>query len=127
MNEPHSSEILPNSNRTYLPGQIHPGLRVPFREITLTPTKSYNGHVEVNEPARVYDCSGPWSDSAFTGDVEHGLPALRQPWIRSRGGLEEVEQSYKPIPGRSTASIPPSLQRKALRAKAGRAVTQLHY
>ena len=127
MTEPHSNQPLPNSNRTYTKGEIHPGLRVPFREITLTPTKSYNGHVEANEPARVYDCSGPWSDPAFSGDVEHGLPSLRRPWILSRGGVEEVEPSYKPIPGRSTAAIPRSLHRKALRGKTGNAVTQLHY
>ena len=35
--------------------------------------------------------------------------------------------SYKPIPGRSDASIPPALRRKPLRAKPGKAVTQLHY
>ena len=35
--------------------------------------------------------------------------------------------SYKPIPGHSDASIPPALQRKPLRAKPGKAVTQLHY
>ncbi len=76
---------------------------------------------------RVYDCSGPWGDPAFAGNVEHGLPPLRAKWILARGDVEQVTSSYKPIPGHSDASIPPTLQRKPLRAKPGKAVTQLHY
>jgi phosphomethylpyrimidine synthase len=102
-------------------------LRVPFREITLSPTKSYTGRSEANEPLRVYDCSGPWGDHSFEGDVEQGLPALRRNWILGRGDVEEVSSSYKPIPGRSDRTIPASLQRKPLRAKPGKVVTQLQY
>ena len=76
--EPHSSEQLPNSSRVYLRGQIHADVQVPFREIELTPTKSYTGAVTPNDPVRVYDCSGPWGDPAFTGTSEEGLPALRR-------------------------------------------------
>ena len=65
-------------------------LRVPFREISLAPTKSMNGEIEVNEPVRVYDTSGPWSDPDFHGDVQQGLPALREKWIRDRGDVEEI-------------------------------------
>ena len=68
--EPHSSEQLPNSKRVYVSGQIHTDVRVPMREIELTPTKSYTGAVELNEPVRVYDCSGPWGDPTFNGTVE---------------------------------------------------------
>ena len=125
--EPQSTERLPNSDRVYVPGRIHPDLRVPFREVQLTPTKSFNGSVEPNEPVRVYDCSGPWGDAAFEGDVEHGLPPLRRAWIAARGDVEEVARTYKPIPGRSDATIPTGLERKPLRAKSGKAVTQLHY
>ena len=53
--EPQSGEPLPNSARAYVPGKIHPDVRVPFREIKLSPTKSFNGHVEANVPVRVYD------------------------------------------------------------------------
>ena len=73
--ESHSSEQLPRSKRVYVAGQIHPDVRVPMREIELTPTKSYTGTVEANEPVRVYDCSGPWGDPDFKGTVEEGLPA----------------------------------------------------
>ena len=52
-----------------LPGRLHPDLRVPFREITLNPTQSFDGKMENNESVRVYDCSGPWGDESFHGDV----------------------------------------------------------
>ncbi len=125
--EPQSGDPLPNSARVYVPGKLHPELRVPFRQIKLSPTKSSNCQVEVNRPVRVYDCSGPWGDAAFAGNVEHGLPALRGKWILARGDVEPTAVSYKPIPGHSDASVPPALQRKPLRAKTGKAVTQLHY
>src|SRR5579859_6701049 len=87
--EPHSSEQLPKSTRVYVPGQIHASVRVPMREIELNPTKSFNGQTELNDPVRVYDCSGPWGDPQFTGTVEEGLPALRRDWILQRGDVEE--------------------------------------
>ena len=37
--EPHSSEALPNSKKVYLPGQLHPDIRVPFREIDAQPNQ----------------------------------------------------------------------------------------
>jgi phosphomethylpyrimidine synthase len=82
---------LPASTRVYLQGTLHPSVRVPMREIALSPTKSFNGRIEVNEPVRVYDCSGPWGDPAFTGTVEEGLPALRRDWILARGDVEAYE------------------------------------
>src|SRR5437762_6053667 len=47
-----------NSRKVYLNGQQHTDIRVPFREISLAPTKSLDGKIEVNEPVRVYDTSG---------------------------------------------------------------------
>src|SRR5437899_6095254 len=88
--EPHSSELLPNSAKVYVGGQIHSGLRVPFREIKQSPTHGPNNRVEDNPPVRIYDCSGPWGDPAFNGDVEQGLPSLRGPWIAARVVTEEV-------------------------------------
>src|SRR6266540_3428599 len=89
---------FPNSRRVYVGGQIHPNIRVPFREILLAPTKPLNGEIEVNEPVRVYDTSGPWGDLDFHGDVEQGLPPLRAKWIRDRGDVEEIEgRMVRPI------------------------------
>src|SRR5438046_730375 len=85
------SDQLPNSRKVYVPGSRHPDLRVPFREISLAPTKTMSGQLEVNEPVRVYDTSGPWADPDFHGDVEQGLPPLRQRWILQRGDVDEIE------------------------------------
>jgi phosphomethylpyrimidine synthase len=89
--EPHSSDQLPNSKRVYLKGQLHPDVRVPLREIELSATKTFSGGTELNEPVRVYDCSGPWGNPEFQGTVEEGLPALRRDWILKRGDVEEYE------------------------------------
>ena len=85
--EPHSSEQLPASKKVYVEGVLHADVRVPMREITVTPTKSHTGAVTENEAVRVYDCSGPWGDAEFAGTVEEGLPALRGNWIRARGDV----------------------------------------
>jgi phosphomethylpyrimidine synthase len=145
--EPHSSEQLPRSKRVYVQGQLHPDVRVPMREIELTPTKSYTGAIDQNEPVRVYDCSGPWGDPEFKGTVEEGLPALRAQWIRARGDVEEhhgrpaqpIDDGYLSEPHRGLAqarrqdetsfhldktALP---KRKILRAKPGKVVTQLAY
>src|SRR6266436_9086814 len=82
---------FPNSRKIYVAGKLHSDIRIPFREISLAPTKSMNGHVEVNEPVRVYDTSGLWGDSDFHGDVTQGLPPLRAKWIRVRGDVEEYD------------------------------------
>jgi phosphomethylpyrimidine synthase len=140
---------LPNSKKTYVTGKRHPNLRVPFREIALAPTKSTNGELEVNEPVRVYDTSGPWGHPGFHGDVEQGLPPLRAKWIHDRRDVEEYEgRKVQPIDdgwlserhaaisaqrSASNAERPtfngagaPS-RRKPLRASAGHPVTQLWY
>ena len=63
---------------------------MPFREISVAPTKSVNGEIEINEPVRVYDTSGSWGDPDFRGDVTQGLPPLRAKWIRDRGDVEII-------------------------------------
>jgi phosphomethylpyrimidine synthase len=89
--EPTAEAPLPNSRKVYVAGSLHPDLRVPFREISLAPTKTMSGEIEVNEPVRVYDTSGPWGDETVALDVEQGLPPLRREWILQRGDVEEIE------------------------------------
>jgi phosphomethylpyrimidine synthase len=113
--EAHSSEQFPKSRKVYVAGKLHKGVRVPMREVTLSPTVSHTGRIEVNEPVRVYDTSGPWGDPEFKGNETTGLPQLRRPWILSRGDVEP-----------SSAGVPP-VSSSPLRAKPGRIVTQLHY
>src|SRR5215475_4524407 len=85
------NDQLPNSKKTYVSGKLNPDIRVPFREISLAPTKSINGEIEINEAVQVYDTSGLWGDSDFHGDVTQGLPPLRSKWIRDRGDVEEYD------------------------------------
>jgi phosphomethylpyrimidine synthase len=144
--EPHSSEQLPASKKVFVAGTIHTDVRVPMREIEVSPTKSYTGAVTANDPVRVYDCSGPWGDPAFAGTSEQGLPALRRDWILSRGDVEEIDgREVKPqddgyLSGKHAEYASkaeknrlvefPGLtaqRRRPLRAKAGKVVTQLAY
>src|SRR5580704_13343198 len=92
------SRLSFNSRKVYVAGKLHVDLRVPFREISLAPTKSLNGEIEVNEPVRVYDTSGPWGDPDVDVDVTRGLPPLRAKWIRDRSDVEPYDgREVKPI------------------------------
>jgi phosphomethylpyrimidine synthase len=82
---------LPNSKKAYVSGSLHKDIPVPFREIALAPTKSISGEIEVNEPVRLYDTSGPWGDPDFHSDVTQGLPPLRAKWICDRDDVETIE------------------------------------
>src|ERR1043166_6289874 len=81
-------EQLPHSRRVYVEGK-QTGVRVPFREITQTPTRNFDGALIDNAPVRVYDTSGPWGDPAISFDVTKGLPTVRRDWIVARGDVEE--------------------------------------
>src|SRR5262249_31359960 len=105
-----------------------------MREITLSPTKSSHGRAEHNEPVRVYDCSGPWGDPGFTGNVEQGLPRLRHEWIRARGDVEEYavpqnngDQTRSAAGLNGSLALPQSEAPRPLRAAKGHPVTQLWY
>ncbi|MGZ5002265.1 MAG: phosphomethylpyrimidine synthase ThiC, partial [Chthoniobacterales bacterium] len=90
--EPQSGDyVMPNSRRVYVDGELHPDVRVPFREINLAPTKDFSGNLEANEPVRVYDCSGPWGDPQQSPDSAQGLPPIRAEWIARRGDVAEYE------------------------------------
>ena len=140
---------FPNSRKVYVTGKLHRDVRVPFREISLAPTKSMNGEIKVNEPVRVYDTSGLWGDSSVTLDPVQGLPPLRRDWILKRGDVEEIEgRVVRPIDdgwlsdkhaavaakGRTpnaqhlpfNGADAPS-RRKPLRASAAHPITQLWY
>ncbi len=135
--EPHSSDALPNSKKVYIPGALFPHLRVPLREISLSPTRSRLGTNEPNEAVRVYDCSGPWGDQDFAADAREGLPALRRSWVLERGDVEEYDGREVAIENnghaKSRADGGISLEgltmplRRPLRAKPGKVVTQLQY
>ena len=122
---------FPGSKKVYQTGS-RADLRVPFREIALTPTGGRFRAAE-NAPLRVYDPSGPYTDPEAVTDIRLGLPPLRQPWIMERGDVEAYEgREVLPMDdggddSRGNREVFPGLKRKPLKAKAGRRVTQMHY
>src|SRR5690606_33002898 len=80
---------FPGSKKVYVEGS-RPDIRVPMREISLSPTEGIFGEEE-NAPVRVYDTSGPYTDESYTVDITKGLPAIRREWILERGDVEEYE------------------------------------
>src|SRR5919206_1179133 len=83
------AHAFPASSKVYLPGS-RPDIRVPMREIALTPTSGRYGDEE-NPPVRVYDTSGFYTDTDVSTDIRRGLPPLRRPWILERGDVEEYD------------------------------------
>ncbi|MDL4842510.1 phosphomethylpyrimidine synthase ThiC [Aquibacillus rhizosphaerae] len=122
------------SEKVYVEGS-RPDIKVPMREIELSPTTGTFGEEE-NPPVRVYDTSGPYTDSNYSVDITKGLPTLRSKWIQERNDVEEYEgREIKPEDNgyqdendpRANHNVFPGLKRKLLRAKKGNNVTQLHY
>ncbi|PBB33172.1 phosphomethylpyrimidine synthase ThiC [Mesorhizobium sp. WSM3868] len=116
---------LSASKKVHKPGQLHPELRVPMREISV--------HSSAGEPpVTVYDSSGPYTDATVKTDIERGLPRLREAWIEARGDVGRYEgRTIKPEDNgfvsadRLTPEFP--VRNRPLRAAGGRAVTQLAY
>ncbi|PYT05065.1 MAG: phosphomethylpyrimidine synthase ThiC [Acidobacteria bacterium] len=141
--ERQSADVrLPNSRRVYAEGKTK-GVRVPFREVSLQPTRLPDAQVEENEPVRVYDTSGPWGDPEVKCDVRDGLTAIRREWILARGDVEEYEgrevapqddgyltegaAEFAKNRDRGRLEPFPGQRRAPLRARVGACVTQMHY
>jgi phosphomethylpyrimidine synthase len=130
----------PASRKTYVQGKLHPHIRVPMREISLTSAPGGDGRtagdVSANPPINVYDTSGPYTDPNVAIDLREGLPPLRLEWIKSRGdvGIYEGRQIKPEDDGHTSDDhveeverFPLEGRRPPMRAKAGANVTQLHY
>jgi phosphomethylpyrimidine synthase len=127
---PLTREPFPASAKVYVPGQAHPQLRVPMRDVTLT-----NGEV-----VSLYDTSGPYTDPQAAIDVRRGLASVRGAWIEARGDTEPYEGRTRQAlddgakhEAREAERIDTlrreaaALQRTPRRAKAGGNVSQMHY
>lgn len=113
---------LPASQKQYVTGS-RPDIQVPVREISLTDTHHSSGAKTSNDPFIVYDTSGPYTDPSVAIDLQKGLQPIRQNWIAERSDTECVDQPsyHQPIDGLMATD------RKILKAKSGKNVTQLHY
>ena len=122
-----SREPFPASRKVHVPGQLHPHLQVPMREVSLS-----NG-----ECVTLYDTSGPYSDPATPIDVRQGLPTPRAAWIEARGDSETYEGRITQARDDGSRQIETlqalrvqaqGLQRTPRRAKTSSGnVTQMHY
>ncbi len=114
------------SKKVHVAAHSGSGIRVAMREIGLE---------DDEDPVRVYDTSGPYTDPEALIDISTGLNELRSQWIRGRGDVEEADQreiksedNGQLGPDRSGGVEPfPNVRRKVLRAKPGKNVSQMHY
>jgi phosphomethylpyrimidine synthase len=111
------------SHKVYASPQGRPDIRVPLREILLS---------DPAEPAfRVYDPSGPYTETDAAIDLQAGLPGVREPWIAARGYAAVTPRAVKPedngnvSPDRLVAACPAT---RTIRAgKPGERVTQYEF
>ncbi len=81
---------IAGSRKVYSAPDAAPDLRVPLREIPLSDAGE--------EPVRVYDPSGIYTEADAAIDVEKGLKRARVQWVRERGGIEEYDgRPIKPV------------------------------
>jgi phosphomethylpyrimidine synthase len=116
---------IAGSRKIYSSPEAAPDLRVPLREIPLT-----EGSGE--EPVRVYDPSGIYTETDGAIDVEKGLKRARIEWVKERGGVEEYQgRPIQPVDngnvtGKHLARDFPNTP-KPLRAVGDAPVTQLEW
>jgi len=125
-----AQQPLPNSRKIYIEGS-RPDIKVPMREITLSPTEMSEG-VEENAPILVYDTSGPYTDPDVELDLQTGLPDVRTGWIEERDdtapltGLSSVYGNER-RDDESLNHLRFEHVKQPRKARAGKNVSQMHY
>ena len=76
---------LPSSHKIYVSPEAAPDIRVPLREITLSSP--------AEAPVRVYDTTGPYSDSSVTIDVRKGLEIAAEICVYTNANITVLEPS----------------------------------
>lgn len=144
LNQLTTHPVSPNSKKVYVAGSIHKDIRVPFREITLTGQTPHsenggNGNGDKDnkpkETVLVYDTSGPYTDPSVEINPYRGLEPIRAKWISDRNDVETYEgraivpndNGYKRENQNEGVRRFDLKDRKILRAKPGRNVSQMHY
>jgi phosphomethylpyrimidine synthase len=120
---------LPASKKVWVQSPAFPEVKVAMREITLSP--------EAKEPpVRVYDTSGPYTDPHALIDIRKGLMKMRAKWVEARGDVERyIGREVRPedngfsASGKTSGAAEefPHVNKTPLRAKKGKAVTQMAY
>ena len=114
---------IQGSRKVYAAPKDRPDIRVPFREIALT---------DPNEaPVRVYDPSGPYTDTDSGIDLNAGLPLVREPWISARGYAAVEGRAVKPEDNGNISAeklvAPCPAERIIRKAAPGQMVTQYEF
>ncbi|MBT4769176.1 MAG: phosphomethylpyrimidine synthase ThiC, partial [Rhodospirillaceae bacterium] len=117
---------LPGSKKKYVTNETNPSIKVAMREIPLHASSG-------EEPLIVYDCSGPYTEENAPIDITKGLRRLRQAWIEERGDTQAYDG--RPVHAvdngnpadNETVPLFPHQNHRPLRAKDGKATTQLAY
>ncbi|GAB6263499.1 phosphomethylpyrimidine synthase ThiC [Photobacterium sp. CCB-ST2H9] len=130
-----TTQAYPNSRKIYVTGS-RDDIRVGMREIaqadSLVGGDKNNPIFEPNEPVRVYDTSGFYTDPEQTIDIYSGLPKLRENWIEERNDtelLDELSSAYtkERLADDTLDELRFALRARVRRAKPGQCVTQMHY
>ncbi len=114
---------LQGSRKVYAAPRSHPDIKVPFREIALS---------DPAEPTlRVYDASGPYTESDVRIDLASGLPRIRDAWIARRGvetydgrRIQAVDNGNVPT-DKAVPPCPANVQPR--RARDGQLITQYEF
>ncbi|MGD9770125.1 MAG: phosphomethylpyrimidine synthase ThiC, partial [Pseudolabrys sp.] len=116
---------IQGSRKIYVSPEAAPDLRIPLREIALSPSAN-------EEPVRVYDTSGVYTDNDVAIDVEKGLKRVRTDWVKERGGVETYQgrviksEDNGNVSGKHLARAFPNTP-QPMRALDGKPVTQLEW
>ncbi|MDK2012813.1 MULTISPECIES: phosphomethylpyrimidine synthase ThiC [unclassified Deinococcus] len=124
--DPELTAPFPNSEKVYLSGTLHAGVRVPARRIRQSPTLERVGDLTrtVPNPALlVPDTSGPYTDARLSVDLRAGLGHAR-PWLAGDARLELARERHHPALDVSGPLPFPRVPRPR-RARPGAGITQL--
>ena len=114
---------IAGSRKVYAAASGRADIRVPFREIALS---------DPNEaPIRVYDPSGPYTESDIAIDLANGLKPVREAWIEARDFAQVQPRAIKPEDNGNVSAdrlAPLCPAERTLRAgKPGQLVTQFEF
>ncbi len=115
---------ITGSRKVYSSPADRPDILVPFREIVLDLSAK-------EEPMRLYDCSGPYTESNAQIDLAAGLPPIRAPWLAKRGFAPAAARAVKPedngfVPADRLVPACPAAQ-TLLEGREGQLVTQYEF
>ena len=133
------TSTYPASQQGCIRGVRHADIRVPMREIRLTPSVTDHDPGDrgegIADAFTVYDTSGPYTDAVAKIDRRKGLAPLRLDWVVARGDTETYEgrqvrpedDGYASSDRVEVERFPEAARRPSRRATTGKSVTQLHY